>query len=200
VKKSFLNIILSILMLPDAGAQSKTGMENYNLLSKGESYMWMPVVHHVGKKGLHTELRYNYEDQNTGSVYIGKNFKRGDNHHFSITPMLGLVFGKYNGGSAALNTEWEHKKLFMSVQTQYTISRNGPDENFFFNWSELGIQPVKWFYTGLSAQMTRLYKQNTEAEYGILAGVNVNRFSIPVYVFSPLSSNRSFIIGINAEW
>jgi len=98
VKKTFLIITWSILMLHKAGAQSKTGIENYNFLSSGETYVWMPVVHHLGKKGLYTEMRYNYEDRNTASVYVGRDFSNEKTIRYSFKPMLGIVFGKFKGG------------------------------------------------------------------------------------------------------
>jgi hypothetical protein len=41
-------------------AQSKSGIENYNFFNSGKAYAWMPVLYHQGKKGIYTELRYNY--------------------------------------------------------------------------------------------------------------------------------------------
>jgi len=88
----------------------------------------------------------------------------------------------------------------MSRPGQYTVRKEGADENFLFNWTELGYQPVKWFYTGLSAQLTKLFKNKVDAEYGMLVGFTMKKLTIPVYVFSPLSNTRNFIIGINTEW
>lgn len=200
MKRNLLIIIWSILMLPKANAQSKSGIESYHFLSNNAAYVWMPVVHHVGKKGFYTEMRYNYEELNTASVYAGKSFSRDSALNFTVTPMLGLVFGKYNGASVALNAEAEYKKIFMSVQTQYTISRTGAADNFFYTWAETGYQPVKWFYAGVSAQLTKIHVEKAEPEYGALIGFNIKKINIPVYIFSPFSKTQNLIIGINAEW
>lgn len=188
-------------MQPDLVAQTKTGIENYNFLSAGEAYVWMPVVHHQWKKGLYTEMRYNYEEQKTASVYMGKNFTGEKGKlEYSVIPMVGLVFGKYNGASVAANIDIGRKKMFLSMQTQYTVNRDDAMNNFFFNWSELGYQPLKWFYAGLSTQITKPWKSRFEPEYGLMAGFIIKKITIPLYVFSPLKSNRNFVIGINAEW
>lgn len=200
MKKNLLIIILSILMQPDLAAQTKTGIENYNFLKAGESYVWMPVVHHRGKKGLYTEMRYNYEELKTASVYMGKSFSSYGKTAYTITPMAGIVFGEYNGVSLATNIDMEHKNFFLSMQTQYTVSKGGEQDNFFFNWSEAGFQPLKWFYTGLSAQFTKPGKSSIEQELGLVAGFVINKITVPVYVFSPFNHNRNFIIGVNAEW
>jgi len=181
-------------------AQSKSGIENYNFLSTKEPYVWMPVIHHVSKKGIYTELRYNYEELKTASVYAGKSFDKKGKLEYTITPMLGLVFGNFNGGSIALNIEATHKKTFVSMQTQYTISNDNVKNNFFFNWTELGYQPLKWLYAGVSTQQTIQYSGNVQSEYGMLTGFIIKKITIPVYAFSPFSKNQNFIIGINTEW
>lgn len=199
MKKNLLIITWSILMQLNASAQTKIGIENYNASGNNEPFLWMPIIHRVGKKGLHTEFRYNYEERKTASVYIGKNFSRDSAFSYSITPMLGWVFGNYNGGSAALNADADYKKIFVSVQTQYTISRNGSSENFFYTWAEAGYEPVEWFYAGISSQLTKVYKEKMESEYGVLVGFNIKKVNIPVYVFSPFNKKINLLIGINLE-
>src|SRR6476469_8402528 len=48
---------------------------------------------------LHLEARYNYEDQNTASTWIGCNFSGGseDKIAWEVTPMLGGVFRDTTG-------------------------------------------------------------------------------------------------------
>jgi hypothetical protein len=183
----------------NAAAQTKVGFENYNLSSNHEPFLWMPIIHRVGKKGLYTEFRYNYEERKTASVYIGKNFSRDSVLSYSITPMLGWVFGKFNGASVALNADADYKKFFISVQTQYTASKDGGTDNFFYTWAETGYEPVDWFYAGVSTQLTKVYKESPEPEYGVLIGFNIKKINIPVYVFSPFDKKINLLIGINLE-
>ena len=46
---------------------------------------------------LHLEARYNYENFRTGSLWAGYNFSWGKTWQFSVTPMIGGVFGRTNG-------------------------------------------------------------------------------------------------------
>lgn len=199
MKKNLLIIILSILMQHNSHAQAKLGIENYNSISKTEPYLWIPIVSRTGKKGLHAEFRYNYEERKTASVYLGKNFSSDSGFSYSITPMLGWVFGQYNGTSLALNTDAGYKKIYISVQTQYTWSKEGKAGNFFYTWGEIGYEATKWFYAGLSSQVTKPYNEITATEYGMLVGFNIKKISIPVYVFSPFDKNLNVLIGINLE-
>jgi hypothetical protein len=200
VKKNLLIITWSILMQLDSAGQTKTGIESYNFISSKEAYVWMPVVHHVGKKGLYTEMRYNYEAPETVSVYIGKNFSKKGMLDYAVTPMLGIVMGNFSGGSLATNIDLNYKKTFISIQTQYTLSKDDVMKNFFFNWTELGYQPLKWFYAGITVQETKTYKTRLISEPGIFAGFMIRKFTIPVYLFNPLQPGKNLIVGINMEW
>lgn len=200
MKKNLLIITWSILMLHKVNAQSKTGMENYSFLSTGQTYVWMPIVHHVSKTGFYTEMRYNYEALQTGSLYMGKSFSKKGAVNYTITPMLGIVAGEFNGGAIAMNMDVTIKKIAASIQTQYTINKDTAKNNFFFNWSELTYQPQRWFYAGISTQQTIVNKERLMSEYGILAALIIKKLTIPVYVFNPLSKTQNFIIGVNAMW
>ena len=160
----------------------------------------MPVIHHQSKKGFYTELRYNYEDSKTVSLYFGKNFSGGKELNFDITPMLGVVAGRYNGGSFAMNMELEYKRIFLSADAQYTVHKSRHSDNFFFSWSELTYHSLKWLFTGISVQQTKLNRQETETEYGMLLCIATKKISFPVYLFSPFSNDQNFIIGINMQW
>jgi hypothetical protein len=177
-------------------SQAKSGVENYSLLSRGENYVWMPVIHYQSKKGIYAELRYNYEDLNTVSVYGGKTFAGGKTLQFSVTPMVGFAVGQFNGVSIATNTEVEWRSIYLSSQTQYSIATQVGEPDFFFTWSELGYNISRHLYGGFAIQYTK-QQAFSDTEPGIVLGFNFRNFSIPVYAFSPLSSNPNFIIGLN---
>ena len=46
---------------------------------------------------LHLEARYNYENLETGSVWVGYNLSGGEKLEWELTPMLGGVFGNTTG-------------------------------------------------------------------------------------------------------
>jgi hypothetical protein len=46
---------------------------------------------------LHLETRYNYENLETGSAWVGYNFSGGEKLKWEFTPMLGGVFGNTTG-------------------------------------------------------------------------------------------------------
>ena len=54
------------------------------------------------KEKLHLELRYNYENRNAVSGFVGRTLTAGNKLSMSATPMLGLMAGSSNGFIPAL--------------------------------------------------------------------------------------------------
>jgi hypothetical protein len=198
-KKHRKLLLLLCLFYSTAFTQAKSGVENYNLLSSGNEYVWMPVFHHQAKNGIYTELRYNYEDLRTLSIYGGKTFAGGKKLQFNLTPMLGYSAGRFTGVSLAMNAEVEWKGFYFSSQTQYSMATKQSSDDFFFSWSESGYNISDNFFTGVAIQYTR-QQGISEADPGFVAGINFKNFSIPAYAFNPFQPGRYFIVGLNYEF
>jgi hypothetical protein len=196
----------SLVLLLFAGAcnlvsgQSKNGIENYNFMGNTINYTWVPVIHHVSKQGVYSEFRYNYEEAGAASIYVGKTFVTQGIIESSVTPAAGVVFGNYTGGSLALNTSFSYKSYSFCSQSQYTLCGGNRTRNFIYNWSDLYYQNLPWLYSGFTMQQTKNYNEEMKMEAGVLVGFTKNKWTIPVYLFNPLSSKKYFIIGINLEW
>lgn len=182
-----------------AFSQAKSGVENYNLLGQNNEYVWMPVVHYQTKKGMYAELRYNYEDMKTLSLYAGKTFVGGSVFKYSLTPMGGYCIGKFNGLSFAANAEAEWKDFYLSTQTQYSVATKRDMTNFFFSWTEVGYNVFRNFFTGLAVQYTRQQGVN-DIQPGLVAGLNFKNISIPFYLFSPFRPGRYVVLGFVYEY
>ncbi len=198
--RSIIFIAVSLMPLSNANAQATLGIDQYSYMGTGQNSSMVPVAHYQSSKNWYAEARYNYDNYQTFSLYAGKTFARQNAFSYALTPMIGGMTGKMNGGSFGLNTELKYKKFNFSSQSQYSIIAATQNNNFFFSWSELYYQPIHWLYTGVTLQHTRIY--NTEAKYepGILLGFSFDHWSFPVYSFSPYASERYFVLGINWEW
>jgi len=205
MKKYSVLLICSIAAQLSLHAQDKIGAELYTYF--GVKPTIQPLVHFQANSNWYGELRYNYEDLKTVSLYGGKTFSGGSNFEYSITPMIGYSTGRFTGLSLAFNAEAEWKSFYLSSQTQHSIAtkKNDPssvkksEENFFFSWSELGYNIGDHFYSGLSVQYTRQAGENI-LEPGLLAGLNVKNFSFPFYVFNPFNAERYVIVGVSYEF
>ncbi|HEU4386211.1 MAG TPA: hypothetical protein VFV34_00340 [Blastocatellia bacterium] len=145
---------------------------------------------------LHLEARYNYESQETGSLWVGYNFSRGENLVFEVTPMLGGVFGELNGVAPGYLCSLTYKKLDFSSQGEYVITPGHREDSFFYTWSELGYSPLPWFRAGVVAQRTKAYETPLEVERGVLAGFTYKKASFVMYVFDLEKSEKPVVAAV----
>lgn len=159
-----------------------------------------PIAHYTTASNWYGEARYNYDEENTFSVYGGKTFRSLSDFAVSATPLAGGMIGKMNGGSVGLNMDIEFRKLFLSSQSQYSVSFEDRSNRYFFTWSEIGIQPLNWFYSGVACQQTNVYGIAGQFDPGYMIGFNLGKWTLPLYAFNPSKSNRYFIIGLLFSW
>ena len=198
--RSAITILMLMLSLYSAKAQSKVILEQYSFMGPNQPGLLAPVAHYQTKQKWYAEARYNYEDINTVSLYAGKTFSAQHNFSWSFTPMIGGMAGKMQGGSFGLNSELSYHRFNFSSQAQYSVSASTRYDNFFYNWSELWYQPVDWIYTGVALQHTRMYATTTLIDPGVLLGFTYGQWSFPLYSFNPFADQRYFVVGINWEW
>jgi len=134
---------------------------------------------------LHLEARYNYEDLETGSAWIGYNFSAGDKLTLDFTPMLGGVFGDTTGIAPGYEFTLGWWKLELYSQTEYVFDTRDTSDNFFYTWSELSLAPVDWFRFGLVVQRTKVYQTDLEIQRGLLVGGTYKDWDFTAYLFNP---------------
>jgi hypothetical protein len=157
------------------------------------------MIHIETKKNWYAEIRYNYEDVQTFSLFTGKTLTGGRSLRYSITPMTGISVGNFTGLSFATNAEVEWKSFYTSSQTQYSIGTRTGISNFFFSWSELGYNIAEHIFGGLALQYTK-QEGMSKTEPGFVAGLNFKGISIPFYIFGPFNTDRYFVLGLNYEY
>lgn len=192
-------MVFLCLLYQMAFTQAKSGVENYGMLDEYNGYVWMPVLHYQATSGLYAELRYNYEDLQTLSLFGGRTFYGGKKFQYTLTPIAGVSTGKFTGLSVGLNADADWKNFYVSSQSQFSMATKRGIANFFYSWSELGYSLSDRFYGGLAVQYT--YQQGiADTGPGFVAGVNFNSVSIPLYVFRPFEAGRYFVLGLNCEF
>lgn len=199
-KKKCLSAPVVFLVLPLITlAQAKSGVESYNQVVPGKEYTWMPVMHYQSVKGFYLETRYNYEAVKTFSVFSGKVFeKRRGSLTSGFTPMIGLSFGDFNGISAGLKLDLARGQVSFSSEMQYSISLSPGTASFYFNWSEALVDLSDHFFAGLALQFTG-ESGKALVQPGLVTGLSIGNFCLPVYFFNPFAGNRSLMVGLNYE-
>ena len=134
---------------------------------------------------LHLEARYNYEDQQTGSTWVGYNFSFGDKLKLDVTPMIGGVFGNTTGVAPGYEFSLAYKRITLSSTGEYVFDTKDHNGSFFYSWPELTYSPVEWIRVGLVAQRTKAYHTSLDVQRGFLVGISRKKFNFTTYIFNP---------------
>ncbi len=145
---------------------------------------------------LHCEARYNYENLDTGSVWLGYNFSGGKKITWELTPMLGGVFGESDGVAPGYKGSISWWKLELYSEGEYVFDAHYAPDSFFYNWSELTLRPIDWFRFGLVTQRLRTYHGDRDMQRGVLAGVTYKNVDLTGYVINPDESKPTTVISI----
>lgn len=149
---------------------------------------------------LHVEARYNYEAQDTGSLWLGYNFSAGEALALDFTPMIGGAFGRTLGVAPGLELGLSFWKLEFYSEFEYLFATGASADSFAYTWSELNLWPVDLFRLGMAAQRTRAYETEVEVQRGVLVGLAYEWASLAVYVFDLDQSRQTVVVGLGAAF
>lgn len=153
------------------------------IVQDGQSY-GSPVFT-ADRSWLHLEARYNYENQQTGSLWAGYNFSAGKKLQLAVTPMIGGVFGLTTGVAPGCEFSLTYKKLQFSSSSEYVFDTSDRTGSFFYSWPELTYSLFDWLKVGAVAQRTKAYHTGLDTQRGFLVGVSHKQWEFTTYVFNP---------------
>jgi len=148
-----------------------------------DDYILLPVFR-ADRNKLHLEARYNYEDLETFSGWVGYNFNGGKKVTYALTPMLGGVVGLSNGVALGLEATVGLKSFELYTEAEHVFDLNTQDNNFFYAWTDISYAPTDWLWLGLSGQRTRLYKTDLEIQKGLFVGAGWKSLELTSYVYN----------------
>ncbi len=148
------------------------------------------------RDSLHLETRYNYEDLETGSAWVGYNLGGGDKVAWGFTPMLGGVFGNTTGVAPGYKASVSWWKLELASEGEYVYDVGDSSSSYFYNWSELSLLPWDWLRLGLVTQRTRLYQTDRDIQRGVLVGLRYKKVECTAYVFNPDESRPTLVLAV----
>jgi len=147
---------------------------------------------------LHLEGRYNYEAEDTGSLWAGYNFAGGDELEWEFTPIGGGVFGETDAIGVGYEGWLGWKKLELYSEGEYVI--DDAEGSFFYSWSEASFWPLEWLRFGLAAQRTRAYAAEREIGRGIFAGLYFEPLDVTCYVLDPEADDPTVILAAGVSF
>jgi hypothetical protein len=128
---------------------------------------------------LRLEGRYNYEQQRTGSLWIGWNLAWDGEPSFALTPMLGGVFGDKNG--VAAGAEW----TLAWGPLELVLDCGDFARSNVYTWTELSAWAWGWLRTGLALRRTNAVESARVVQWGPLLGGRWRSLSLTGYWFDP---------------
>lgn len=145
---------------------------------------------------LHLEARYNYENLDTGSMWFGYNFAGGETVEWTLTPIIGGVFGQTDGVAPGYKGSLSWRQLEFYSEGEYVFDADDSADSFFYNWSEATFVPSDWFRVGLVTQRTRVYETEREIQRGLLVGFTYKNLEATTYVFNPDDSEPVVVLSV----
>ncbi len=166
-----------------------------------EDNLLQPTVS-VDHRALHLETRYNYEDTDSTSAFVGWNLEFGSTVKLTWTPMAGFVAGRTDGGIAASKLDLTWSRLEAYAEGEYVVPGDGKNR-FLYNWSEFNVWATDWLRAGLATQRTRTFRRfrtEKELEPALFVGLAGSRLEGTFYVFNPGSDDKYFVVSISVTF
>ena len=136
------------------------------------------------RKQFHFGARYNYEDKQTGSLWLGYTFEVGEKVALRATPIVGGVIGNTTGFAPGYLVGINWKRLELSAEGEYVFNSRDSTGDFFYSWMELSYSPRDWCRAGIVAQRTKAYHTGLDIQHGLLLGFTHKQVSFTTYVFN----------------
>jgi hypothetical protein len=170
-----------------------------NLYFFKDDFIAVPVFK-ADKNKLHLEARYNYEDLQTFSGWVGYNFSGGSKFEYAITPMLGAVVGNTNGFAPGLEMTFNFGRFEVTTNSEWLIDRSIADNQFFYNWSDVSYSVKDWLWVGISGQRTRLYKTELDLQRGVLIGGALKKWELTGYLYNVGFDNPFVLVTVGTKF
>ncbi|MBL7857571.1 MAG: hypothetical protein JNM57_07770 [Cyclobacteriaceae bacterium] len=170
-----------------------------NLYFLPDDFFILPVLK-ADKNKLHLEARYNYEDKETFSAWVGYNFSGGNEFSYTFTPMLGGVVGLSHGIAPGLELTLSYKKFELYSEMENLFDLSNSENNFYYNWADFTYSPKDWLWLGISAQRTRLYQTDLDIQRGLLIGGGFKNWELTGYLYNLGFDNPFILMALTANF
>ena len=149
---------------------------------------------------FHFETRYNYEDRDSVSFFVGANFEFGKKVKLALTPMLGGLVGETDGIIPALEADLTIGLFEAYGEAEYVFDLDDSSSKFFYMWSELSVWPTEWLRAGVVTQRTRVYQTERDIQRGLLVGVSFKHIEGALYFFNPGSDDHFTVVSFGVSF
>lgn len=204
MKSAVLIALVGFTSITDTWAQEATpipekkwnfGVDANNYFFSDE-FIFLPVFR-ADKNKLHLEARYNYEDLETFSGWIGYNFIGGGDLEYTFTPMVGGVVGLSDGMALGMEITLGYKGFEFYTEAENLFDLKDKENDFFYAWTDLTYSPNDWLWFGLSGQRTRLYQTDLDLQKGLLVGAGWKQWELSTYLYNLGFDDPFFLVTVS---
>jgi hypothetical protein len=142
------------------------------------------------------EARYNYEARSATSVFAGYNWSGGTDVEWSVTPILGGLFGSARGVIPGVEASVSWRQLDLYVEAEYVIDGHNRDDSYFYAWTELGWRPVEALRIGFVGQRTRIVSNDRDLQRGVFAQLSLGPATVGIFAFNPEAASRYVVLSL----
>ena len=146
---------------------------------------YLSAIGYADRGALHLEARYQYEELDSVSLFVGHRFSWEGDVGVELVPMAGVVGGDLDGVAPGCSIDMTWKDFEWYAESEYVIDLDDHDGNFLYTWSELTWAATEWMSVGLVAQRTRIRDQELEVDRGLLLELSREALSLSIYLFNP---------------
>ena len=148
---------------------------------------------------LHLEARWNYEDLETFSGWVGWTVETGDSLHLAVTPMLGGVVGRSDGIAPGVELTLGWRAFELYTESELVIPLDDQD-GYLYTWTQLTWSPTERVGVGLSGQRLRSAGSERTIDFGPMATFQAGPIGLEAYVYNPFSSDAFTVIGASVAF
>jgi hypothetical protein len=150
----------------------------------------------LDRGSLHFEGRYNYEERDSGSAFVGWKFAGGDTLTYEVTPIIGALFGAARGVIPGVEASLAWRSFDVYVEAEYVRDLADSSASYFYSWNELGWKPAEWLRLGFVGERTRTVDTGRGYQPGAFVQLVAGNATLGIYAFNPDSGSRYIVASL----
>jgi hypothetical protein len=176
-------LVLVVGAMPAAAEEWTLGVSGFLFDPPDDDVFLSPIVE-ADRGVLHLEARYNYEDLETGSAFVGRTFEFGKDVAWTVVPLLGLVLGQTDGLAPGVKLDVGWRKLAFSTESEVVIPFEDAGASFVYSWLQGTVAATEGLRLGVVGQRTKTYETGLEFQRGPMIELSRGRGWLGFYWFN----------------
>src|SRR5271157_4945478 len=119
---------------------------------------------------------------------------------WTVTPMIGGVFGRTNGIAPGCEASLTYKKVEFAISNEYVFDTTHKSGSFYYAWLELTYSPTKWFRVGVVGEHTKAFRTSLKVQRALLVGVSHKKWEFTTYIFNAGFTDPTVVLEVGVSF